>query len=167
MPRCCLRCRRKPRWSPTATRFVVASATRRGQCKHRDEQRQNAQQTTLSGIQLLSSSVLMDPTGSAHACAGLGAGEAGSIQTSRPTFNFVTSDYTRPRPKWRNWQTRRTQNPVPSGEWGFDSPLRHRGGDLDGGRSQSLGGRRGGAVCHNLVTVALREIFGGCRESPA
>src|SRR4029077_8175792 len=28
-------------------------------------------------------------------------------------------------PKWRNWQTRRTQNPVPSGEWGFDSPLRH------------------------------------------
>ena len=37
--------------------FVVASATRRDQCKHRDEQRQNAQQTTLSGNQLLSSSV--------------------------------------------------------------------------------------------------------------
>src|SRR5882757_6702865 len=29
------------------------------------------------------------------------------------------------RPKWRNWQTRRTQNPVPSGECGFDSHLRH------------------------------------------
>ena len=31
----------------------------------------------------------------------------------------------RSRPKWRNWQTRRTQNPVPSGECGFDSHLRH------------------------------------------
>src|SRR5262245_18482414 len=29
-------------------------------------------------------------------------------------------------PKWRNWQTRRTQNPVPFGECGFDSHLRHR-----------------------------------------
>ena len=28
-------------------------------------------------------------------------------------------------PKWRNWQTRRTQNPVPLGECGFDSHLRH------------------------------------------
>src|SRR5947209_6908164 len=28
-------------------------------------------------------------------------------------------------PKWRNWQTRRTQNPVPFGECGFDSHLRH------------------------------------------
>src|SRR4051794_20733310 len=27
-------------------------------------------------------------------------------------------------PKWRNWQTRRTQNPVPFGECGFDSHLR-------------------------------------------
>ena len=27
-------------------------------------------------------------------------------------------------PKWRNWQTRRIQNPVPAREWGFDSPLR-------------------------------------------
>src|SRR5215203_5840809 len=26
-------------------------------------------------------------------------------------------------PKWRNWQTRRTQNPVPFGECGFDSHL--------------------------------------------
>src|SRR3954471_12309781 len=34
------------------------------------------------------------------------------------------------RPKWRNWQTRRTQNPVPFGEWGFDSPLRHDQGML-------------------------------------
>src|SRR6059058_736494 len=30
------------------------------------------------------------------------------------------------RPKWRNWQTRRTQNPVPLGACGFDSHLRHR-----------------------------------------
>src|SRR4029453_19010614 len=28
-------------------------------------------------------------------------------------------------PKWRNWQTRRTQNPVPFGEGGFDSHLLH------------------------------------------
>ena len=28
-------------------------------------------------------------------------------------------------PKWRNWQTRRTQNPVPFGACGFDSHLRH------------------------------------------
>ena len=39
-------------------------------------------------------------------------------------------------PKWRNWQTRRTQNPVPSGECGFDSHLRHsRTGHSAGGRS--------------------------------
>ena len=31
----------------------------------------------------------------------------------------------RSKPKWRNWQTRRTQNPVPLGECGFDSHLRH------------------------------------------
>ncbi len=28
-------------------------------------------------------------------------------------------------PKWRNWQTRRTQNPVAFGPCGFDSRLRH------------------------------------------
>src|SRR5262249_50107004 len=28
-------------------------------------------------------------------------------------------------PKWRNWQTRRTQNPVSLGTCGFDSHLRH------------------------------------------
>src|SRR2546421_1597819 len=28
-------------------------------------------------------------------------------------------------PKWRNWQTRRTQNPVPFGGCGFDPHLRH------------------------------------------
>src|SRR5512133_4367008 len=28
-------------------------------------------------------------------------------------------------PKWRNWQTRRTQNPVSLGTCGFDSRLRH------------------------------------------
>jgi hypothetical protein len=69
----------------------------------------------------------MDPTVLHKLAQPLWAGEGGSIQTSRATFNFVTSDYTRCRPKWRNWQTRRTQNPVPFGEWGFDSPLRHLG----------------------------------------
>ena len=29
-------------------------------------------------------------------------------------------------PGWRNWQTRRTQNPVPAREWGFDSLPRHQ-----------------------------------------
>jgi hypothetical protein len=28
-------------------------------------------------------------------------------------------------PVWWNWQTRRTQNPVPAREWEFDSPHRH------------------------------------------
>jgi hypothetical protein len=37
-------------------------------------------------------------------------------------------------PKWRNWQTRRTQNPVPLGECGFDSHLRHS-------RRQAVSGR--------------------------
>src|SRR3954447_11227948 len=31
----------------------------------------------------------------------------------------------RGRPKWRNWQTRRTQNPVPERACGFDPHLRH------------------------------------------
>src|SRR5947208_9020362 len=39
--------------------------------------------------------------------------------------NGVSGATVRAGPKWRNWQTRRTQNPVPFGEWGFDSPLRH------------------------------------------
>ena len=30
-----------------------------------------------------------------------------------------------PKPKWRNWQTRWIQNPVPSGECGFESHLRY------------------------------------------
>src|SRR3954454_9199597 len=38
-------------------------------------------------------------------------------------FSFVRT--MRVAPKWRNWQTRRTQNPVPFGECGFDSHLRH------------------------------------------
>src|SRR5215204_4520677 len=28
-------------------------------------------------------------------------------------------------PGWRNWQTRRTQNPVPAREWEFDPPSGH------------------------------------------
>src|SRR5919198_5528418 len=35
-------------------------------------------------------------------------------------------------PKWRNWQTRRTQNPVAFGPCGFDSHLRHRLGRDEG-----------------------------------
>jgi hypothetical protein len=30
-------------------------------------------------------------------------------------------------PGWRNWKTRQTQNLVPFGAWGFDSPSRHQG----------------------------------------
>ena len=29
-------------------------------------------------------------------------------------------------PKWRNWQTQRTQNPPPSKAYGFDSRFRHQ-----------------------------------------
>src|SRR5262245_20395922 len=33
----------------------------------------------------------------------------------------------RPGPKWRNWQTRRTQNPLPARACGFEPHLRHSG----------------------------------------
>lgn len=29
-------------------------------------------------------------------------------------------------PGWRNWQTRRSQTPLPARAWGFDSPFRHQ-----------------------------------------
>ena len=50
-------------------------------------------------------------------------------------------------PKWRNWQTRRTQNPVPFGACGFDSHLRHwirgvRGPDRSGPRTPTGYGRK-------------------------
>src|SRR5205807_1188953 len=50
-------------------------------------------------------------------------------------------------PRWRNWQTRRSQKPLSARTWGFDSPSRHQtfvfrsigylygrplGGELDG-----------------------------------
>src|SRR5262245_27569921 len=43
------------------------------------------------------------------------------------------------RPKWRNWQTRRTQNPVSFGTCGFDPHLRHPGESLQESASP-LGG---------------------------
>ena len=43
-----------------------------------------------------------------------------SLQNAaRKTYNPLSV------PGWRNWQTRRTQNPVPAREWGFDSLPRH------------------------------------------
>src|SRR5712691_9592312 len=46
------------------------------------------------------------------------------------------------KPKWRNWQTRRTQNPVGESPCGFESHLRHRAvGSRGEGRSRD--GRRG------------------------
>ncbi len=49
-----------------------------------------------------------------------------SIRPLAPAFNLSTDHYDRiGRPKWRNWQTRRTQNPVAFGPCGFDSHLRH------------------------------------------
>jgi hypothetical protein len=33
-------------------------------------------------------------------------------------------------PGWRNWQTRRTQNPVLAREWEFDPPSGHQPGWL-------------------------------------
>ena len=97
-----------------------------------------------------------------------------------PHFNFVTPDYTlRAEPKWRNWQTRRTQNPVPFGECGFDSHLRHRW--VAGVRSASvfaLAACAGGAVaqapagtaaCEGTPRVApdpgYRMLFDGTRAS--
>jgi hypothetical protein len=37
------------------------------------------------------------------------------------------------RPKWRNWQTRRTQNPVGETPCGFESHLRHWARDVPRG----------------------------------
>ena len=45
-------------------------------------------------------------------------------------------------PKWRNWQTRRTQNPVPERACGFDSHLRH-------GRCVRRGGGTGARAIHS------------------
>src|SRR5436305_11347562 len=59
----------------------------------------------------------------------------GSVSPAPPTMER--------KPKWRNWQTRRTQNPVPLGECGFDSHLRHRTVEPIGpvARSAPPGGR--------------------------
>ena len=45
-------------------------------------------------------------------------------------------------PEWWNWQTRRTQNPVPFGECGFDSHLRHSGTVRGCATGRFLAGRR-------------------------
>ena len=42
--------------------------------------------------------------------------------TGRTQFGRVSAAYSAGRPGWRNWQTRRTQNPVPARAWEFDSP---------------------------------------------
>ncbi len=60
----------------------------------------------------------------AEAEPGLPAGKsrppaARSSRTEGPGYDRRTT------PKWRNWQTRRTQNPVAFGPCGFDSHLRH------------------------------------------
>src|SRR5262249_55048282 len=51
----------------------------------------------------------------------------GSVQdTLRAGGLLLRRSYDRRvRPKWRNWQTRRTQNPVPERACGFDPHLRH------------------------------------------
>ena len=79
------------------------------------------------------------PRGSARRRGDLQRAKRRSIRANAAAFNFecavrvrsaaprgCQAGYDRRRPKWRNWQTRRTQNPVPFGECGFDSHLRHR-----------------------------------------
>src|SRR5438067_12187067 len=39
-------------------------------------------------------------------------------------------------PEWRNWQTRRTQNPVPARACGFDPRLRHSATVLETARAE-------------------------------
>src|SRR5919106_4948233 len=53
-------------------------------------------------------------------------GRIKSVGTPEYAVNKAEPAYHGRGPKWRNWQTRRTQNPVPFGECGFDSHLRHR-----------------------------------------
>ena len=54
------------------------------------------------------------------------------------------------RPKWRNWQTRETQNPVPFGECGFDSHLRHSARTI---ARVKVGVLTGGGDCPGLNAV--------------
>src|SRR6266852_1622227 len=63
------------------------------------------------------------------------------------------------RPKWRNWQTRRTQNPVPERACGFDSHLRHFSRDAPGGQSalERLGFDQVDAPAECLVAEQFKE----------
>src|SRR6266550_8706051 len=51
--------------------------------------------------------------------------ESPSIGASRWLMQARTGATVAPAPKWRNWQTRRTQNPVRETSCGFESHLRH------------------------------------------
>src|SRR5262249_31270781 len=74
--------------------------------------------------------------------ARLGASESRPVRRLRtpPTPRTMRGG-----PKWRNWQTRRTQNPVPFGECGFDSHLRHRTVERDSQYAESLDDVEGNA----------------------
>jgi hypothetical protein len=49
-----------------------------------------------------------------------------SCENSTLAFLSMPISYSLPsKPTWRNWQTRRTQNPVPARECGFDPLRRH------------------------------------------
>src|SRR6185436_9544403 len=61
------------------------------------------------------------------------------------------------RPKWRNWQTRRTQNPVPLGACGFDSHLRHPGATR--ARMIRAGGRWRSGAANRLKRHGLRRSW--------
>ena len=54
-------------------------------------------------------------------------GECG-IERHRPLVleEAYTNQMNRGVPGWRNWQTRRTQNPVLAREWEFDPPSGHQ-----------------------------------------
>src|SRR5215472_7302602 len=89
-------------------------------------------------------------------------------------------------PKWRNWQTRTTQNRVPVRVCGFDSHLRHQSPDgylkifpaaknedfwcAEGIRSDTMDSTFGAS--HRMVTWPLRlrggaKISGGPNQSRA
>ena len=77
--------------------FVVAAATRRNEREHRDEQGQNAQPSTSTGIQLLSSSVTLMACPTRFGRVQLRPPERANGAVSwqvAPHFNFVTPDYT-------------------------------------------------------------------------
>src|SRR6266508_4706936 len=85
------------------------------------------------------------------------SGQSGPYCNSEPGATVGFS------PKWRNWQTRRTQNPVGETSCGFESHLRHRLVERNGVGAPSdrlLRGQRGGLGSQSLACRLFSRSWG-------